>query len=261
MEEEIKQQETQESAEQKEQVEQKEQDAVEEVKPADNEPKQEDNKLDLSKLANAKTKLESLDTFGKEEQVEEEYEYDEDSDTWVDKQGNAYDEKPEPKTKGNKFDSLKWNVEQSQKEYEFEKQRLAYQAEQKLNDIFFKRTGDILNTLNRNQINVLKEDCISPLISQFIYDINNNNINEDTFNQVVKKLDEAIETRMSLYNLRSQQQDIVNEEHAKKFPLETQQPTQVYGVNGKQTWEGANKKEKKNFLAAIYKNLTGGGQL
>ena len=224
--------------------------------------------LDLSGIEAAREKLEMLDQYPDEPmqqpvQQESQYEYDEDADVWVDKDtGEVYNDKPyEPDaTFEEKFSGLAWAKQEAENAYIQEKVKLTQDVENAAVEYFYTRLGDLADELNPAQVEVLKHDVCSPIMQDFVELMAHDEVDEDTFGYVIEALDDAIDARVSLYDLHGQAQDYINEQHEDYYPLESQQPTYVQGYNDTTTWYGLTKKQEKEELERIYQELTGGDQ-
>lgn len=214
----------------------------------------------LQKLADANKTLQDLTKYTTEKDDSDRYEYDDIEEMWHDKTTDEYyDERPELK-RTKVFDAERYYIDKTQQEIHNIKQQIVDNTEKELIDMLNTSLGDIANNLTAEQYDTLKKDALGPYAKQFAEDLLDDVVDGEYIIDLKRKCRKSIDDRLSLYNIRSQAQDNINNNHETKYPLESQEPTNVSGMITKGTWENSSQSEIDKWKQRLADFLTGGNR-
>jgi hypothetical protein len=220
-----------------------------ETAPAENSEETPVDTTEFDGINNAKKQLETLKGFNQEQTVDDnQFTYDEDLEQWVDKNGKLYDTKPETGQTVNQFDPYNWQLGQAEANIQKAKENLVASKEREAIDMFEKGFADLKDSLSQASWEVLKHDVVAPAMQEFANAIYSDKYDENTLKAVVDNIQNGIEARKSIYNLRGQAQENINTQKNTKYPLEGQAPTGVQGEINTKTFRGKSRQEISGIL-------------
>ena len=220
-----------------------------ETAPAENSEETPVDTTEFDGINNAKAQLETLKGFNQEQTVDDnQFTYDEDLEQWVDKNGKLYDTKPETGQTVNQFDPYNWQIGQAEQNIQRAKDTLIATKERECIAQFEKGFADLKDSLSQASWEVLKHDVVAPAMQEFADAIYSDKYDNNTLKQVIDNINNGIEARKSIYNLRGQAQENINTQKNTNYPLEGQAPTGVQGEINTKTFRGKSKQEVTGVL-------------